>query len=58
MDQILMDHISIKTVEQRHKITSDLGKYECDPKLQMWSKTLTDVAKNVSCPTVTLVRNP
>ena len=35
--------------EQRHKITRELVKYECDP---------TDVAKNDSCPTATPVRNP
>ena len=52
-----MDDIIIRRVEQRHKITRELVKYECDPKLQIWSESRTDVAKNDSCATATPVRN-
>ena len=59
IDRIAMDYITLEQWEQRHKIfTRELVKYECDPKVQMWSKSWTDVVKNESCPTATSVRNP
>ena len=34
-DRISMDYITLEQWDQRHKITRELVKYECDPKLQM-----------------------